>query len=68
MKIYRVECNFGCKYFKDAVKALEYFQKCKNKYCNVGIWLMTLSKSKICNKVSARQKLLDYSFTRFPNL
>lgn len=66
MKIYRVECNFGCKYFKCKDEAFNYFQKCKNKYCNVSVWLMTLSKSKLCNKFKATQRMIDYSFTHFP--
>lgn len=67
MKIYRVECNFGCKYFKCKDEAFNYFEKCKIKYCNVGIWLMTLSKSKLSKQILASQKLLNYSFTHFPN-
>ena len=67
MKIYRVECNFGCKYFKCKDEAFNYFEKCKIKCCNVGIWLMTLSKSKLSKQILASQKLLNYSFTHFPN-
>lgn len=67
MKVYRVECNFGCKYFRDKNEAYRYFENCKNKCCNVGIWIMTISKSVIREKVLVTQKLLDYSFTHFPN-
>ena len=27
MQRFRVECNFGCRYFKDIVKAQRYFEK-----------------------------------------
>lgn len=68
MKIYRVECNFGCKYFRSKDKAFNYFQKCKAKCCNVSAWIMNLSRCKLTNKVNATQKMIDYSFTHFPKL
>ena len=68
MKIYRVECNFGSKYFKCKDETFNYFQKCKNKCCNVSVWVMTLFKSKLTNKMKATQKMIDYSFTNFPEL
>ena len=35
---YRVECNFGSRYFKDNEKALKYFNKCKEKHLDVELW------------------------------
>ena len=32
MQRFRVECNFGCRYFKDIVKAQRYFEKCRSKH------------------------------------
>ena len=38
MQRFRVECNFGCRYFKDIVKAQRYFEKCKSKHLEVELW------------------------------
>ena len=66
MKKYRVECNFGSKYFDNAVDAFAYFHRCKENNCNVGIWLMCIQNIKNYNRVSIKQELLDYSFTHLP--
>ncbi len=68
MKQYRVECNFGSKYFNNAAEAFSYFEKCKKRNRNVGIWLMTLCNLQKHNRVSVTQELLDYSFTKFPKI
>lgn len=63
MKRFRVECNFGSKYFNNAAEAFSYFEKCKSKNRNVGIWIMSLCYIKKSKRVSVTQELLDYSFT-----
>jgi len=65
MERFRVECNFGSKYFDEAVDAFAYFEKCKKKNRNVGIWVISLCYIKKTKRFSASQELLDYSFTTF---
>ena len=38
MQRFRVECNFGCRYFKDIAKAQRYFEKCRSKHLEVELW------------------------------
>ena len=65
MKKFRVECNFGCKYFNNAAEAFAYFEKCK-KNRDVSIWSVCYDFKRNINRVSAIQELLDYAFTKFP--
>ena len=65
MKKYRVEFNFGSKYFDNAAEAFSYFEKSKKKNRNISIWLMTLRYIKKSKRISITQELLDYSFTDF---
>lgn len=48
-QFYRVECNFGCKYFKDIDKAMQYFQKKANNRFYVELWQVTYTNTK-CKK------------------
>lgn len=66
MTKYRVECNFGSKYFDCAVKAFGYFSKCKAKNRDVELWLVSYGYNKIIKRYAAAQELLDYSNTNFP--
>ena len=43
---YRVECNFGCRYFNDPDKANKYFEKCKSRHLDCEIWLVAYSSKK----------------------
>lgn len=43
MQRFRVECNFGCRYFKDIVKAQRYFEKCRS-----SIWKWSFGRFRIC--------------------
>ena len=52
MQRFRVECNFGCRYFKDIVKAQRYFEKCRSKHLEVELWQVSY--------------LLTFSGTRYP--
>lgn len=60
-EIYRVECNFGSKYFNTLEGAVSYFERKVNKGFDAELWLI---KYIYCprNKIySASQKLLGYS-------
>ena len=66
MQMYRVECNFGSKYFTTATNSYAYFNKKKAKHLDVEIWLVIYSHSSQTNTYSAIQQLLDYSSTSLP--
>lgn len=63
-RLYRVECNFGCKYFKSEEKARAYFERKADKHLDVELWIVTYSVRKF--GFSASQKLLEYSATALP--
>lgn len=48
-QFYRVECNFGCKYFKDIDKAMKYFQKKSDNRLYVELWQVTYTSTR-CNR------------------
>ncbi len=66
MKRYRVECNFGSRYFDDAVAAFAFFKKCKSKHLDVEIWLVCYCYKEKHGRYCAVQELLDYAFTNLP--
>ncbi len=59
-KIYRVECNFGSKYFDNLDKALKYFQKKVGNHLYVELWKITRVDNELCAKGSfiVMQKLM----------
>lgn len=60
-QIYRVECNFGSKYFKTLDKARKYFEYKVSLDFDAELWLVKYkynSRNEIC---SASQVLLGYS-------
>lgn len=63
---YRVECNFGSRYFKDNEKALKYFNKCKEKHLDVELWLVSYLFCPLLDTFSASQELKAYSDRRLP--
>lgn len=63
---YRVECNFGCRYFNDPDKANKYFEKCKSRHLDCEIWLVAYACKKWHKREMAVQILLDYSGTCLP--
>ncbi len=67
MQRFRVECNFGCRYFQDINKAKRYFNKCVEKHLDVELWLVTYV---ICcpafRRYSAKQELIAFSGTHLP--
>ena len=66
MKKYRVECNYGSKYFECSAEAMIYFKKCKDRFCNAEIWILEYCFNKKLGRYSANQDLLDYHSCSFP--
>lgn len=65
-KRYRVECNFGSRYFKDSKKAENYFNKCMEKSLDAELWLVTYLYCPLLDKFAADQELLEFTGTRLP--
>lgn len=63
---FRVECNFGCKYFTNPEKAKAYFDRKANKHLDVEMWLVTYCSCEKKRVFSATQDLLAYSGTTMP--
>ncbi len=51
-QLFRVECNFGCKYFKDIDKAMKYFQKKANNRLYVELWQVSYTNTRCKRKYS----------------
>lgn len=66
MHKFRVECNFGCRYFDNASKALKYFNKCISRHLDAEIWLVAYAYCDKSRRLVATQWLLDYSPTALP--
>ena len=66
MQRFRIECNFGCRYFKDIVKAQRYFEKCRSKHLEVELWQVSYLYCPLLERFSARQDLLTFSGARYP--
>lgn len=66
MQRFRVECNFGCRYFEDRAKAQRYFNKCKEKHLDAELWLVTYIYCPLLGKFSASQELLIFTGKEFP--
>ena len=54
---FRVECNYGSKYFTNEAEALRYYHKCKRKPVNVELWKITTRSTPTLYSVT--QKLID---------
>lgn len=57
-KYYRIECNYGSRYFAELDKAAAYFRRKQSKGLNVELWeviLCSTTNGEIC---FVRQKLL----------
>ncbi len=65
-KRFRVECNFGCRYFKTMEKAIRYFNKCKAKRLDVELWFIAYGYDFPKKRYTATQELLEYSGTHLP--
>lgn len=66
MKKYRVECNYGSRYFADAAQAFTFYKRKKARNLDVEIWLVTYCYDRSAGRFSAAQELLDYSLTKMP--
>ena len=66
MRRYRVECNFGSRYFADVKKAVAYYYKCVDKNLDVEIWLVIYIHRPNVAKVEGLQMLLAYSGSFLP--
>jgi len=66
MTVYRVECNFGSKYFECLFAAVAFYKKCKAKNRDVELWAIDYFRSKKTNRYQAVQELLAYSNTNLP--
>lgn len=66
MDKYRIECNFGSKYFDVAAEAFAFFHTCKAKRIRVEIWLVQYRYIARAQRYAATQELLEYSGTEFP--
>lgn len=66
MRKYRVECNYGSRYFDTAAKAFAYFNRKKSENLNVEIWLVIYTHEEAYDRYSSTQELLDYSFSKVP--
>ena len=60
---YRVECNYGSKYFLNGFMAFDYFQDCRER-CehNVELWVYIVDECR-GKTLSVRQELLAYYIT-----
>lgn len=63
MQRFRVECNFGCRYFTELVKACRYFNKCRKKQLDVQLWLVNYYYCLEVDRYYATQELMAYCGT-----
>lgn len=63
MKRYRVECNSGCRYFRDLDRAMQYFQKCKEKHLDCSVWVVTYIFDDCGYLANAHQYLISSAYT-----
>lgn len=59
-KRFRVECNFGSKYFDDENKARKYFYQCVAKKVCAEAWLVEYECCPKSKTFSARQELIAF--------
>lgn len=62
---FRVECNFGSKYFVDPERARAYFYRKVIKHLDVELWLINYWRYDKKKGFYATQELLAYSGTKF---
>lgn len=63
---YRVECNYGSRYFDCAAKAMAFYNRKKARNLDVEIWVVSYYYSDKTNRFAAVQELLDYSSSNMP--
>lgn len=57
-KYYRIECNYGSRYFAEIDKASAYFRRKQSKGLNVELWEVILCRTTNNEICFVRQKLL----------
>lgn len=62
MKRYRIECNYGCRYFENIGDAHWYFMRCRSKNLHVEFWTVIYTYDAEHNRYQATQELKAYSF------
>lgn len=60
MQRFRVECNFGSKYFDDIFDARRYFYKCIERDLQVELWKVTYHLCTAKREYSATQELMEF--------
>ena len=60
MQLFRVECNFGSKYFDDIFNARRYFYKCIERDMQVELWKVTYHHCAAKKEYSAKQELMEF--------
>lgn len=60
MQRFRVECNFGSKYFDDIFNARRYFYKCIERDLQVELWKVTYHLCTAKKEYSATQELMEF--------
>ena len=66
MQRFRVECNFGCRYFKDIVKEKKYFKKGGDNNWDGELGEVSYLYCPLLKNFSARQDFLPFPGTRYP--
>lgn len=66
MKRYRVECNYGSRYFDNADKAIAYYRRKCRQHLDAEIWIVLYDCPYGSDTVKAFQELLDYNGTKLP--
>ena len=66
MQKYRVECNYGSRYFVDKDRALAFFRRKIARNLDVELWLVSYQYSTSFNRFFATQELLEYSSSNMP--
>lgn len=57
---YRVECNFGSRYFTNAADAIAFFKRKQAKNLDAEIWIVDYRYAEKIGRYTAKQELLDY--------
>lgn len=58
MRKFRVECNFGCRYFEELSKAKKYFEKCERNSLKAELWLVHYNYCLLLGSYPTKQELL----------
>ena len=56
---YRVECNFGNKFFENGFQAFKYFERMRKRGFKVSLWLVVFNDN--LKDLAVRQELIAHS-------